>query len=186
MNTDLKIAAAIDDFLVETFIRNAHSTISPPAAVVGGIICQEILKTITGKFTPMTQFLAFGYIEAIPSTVEFELENDRYDAYRKVFRNARCDKMASLRYFLIKTGALGCKLLNNFALIGVATTGDGMVYTTDMDTIKRSNLSRQFLFRNTDIGQMKALVAARPTQEMNPAIRIDVQFNRLREETRNV
>lgn len=48
------------------------------------------------------------------------------------------------------TGAIGCELLKNFAMIGLAC-GDGEIIVTDMDTIEKSNLNRQFLFRPGDV-----------------------------------
>jgi ubiquitin-activating enzyme E1 len=39
-----------------------------------------------------------------------------------------------------------------------------------MDRIERSNLSRQFLFRNRDIGASKAATAVKAITAMNPAI----------------
>jgi len=41
------------------------------------------------------------------------------------------------------------------------------VYITDMDTIEKSNLSRQFLFRSSDIGLAKSISAANKAKEMN-------------------
>lgn len=37
-------------------------------------------------------------------------------------------------------------------MMGVGTGKNGCVHVTDMDIIEKSNLSRQFLFRNSDIG----------------------------------
>jgi ubiquitin-activating enzyme E1 len=45
----------------------------------------------------------------------------------------------------------------------------GTVYVTDMDQIEKSNLSRQFLFRNTDINRPKSTTAVRAVTAMNPA-----------------
>lgn len=47
-------------------------------------------------------------------------------------------------------GAIGCELLKNFAMVGLAA-GEGEVIVTDMDTIEKSNLNRQFLFRPSDV-----------------------------------
>jgi ubiquitin-activating enzyme E1 len=43
------------------------------------------------------------------------------------------------------------------------------VYVTDMDQIEKSNLSRQFLFRNTDISRPKSATAVRAVTAINPA-----------------
>ncbi|CAF3102592.1 unnamed protein product, partial [Rotaria sp. Silwood2] len=37
-------------------------------------------------------------------------------------------------------------------MMGIGCGDDGHVYVADMDTIKKSNLNRQFLFRSWDIG----------------------------------
>ena len=51
----------------------------------------------------------------------------------------------------VGAGAIGCELLKNFAMMGVACGEGGAVYVTDMDVIEKSNLNRQFLFRPWDI-----------------------------------
>lgn len=48
-------------------------------------------------------------------------------------------------------GAIGCELLKNFAMIGLGCGEGGEVVVTDMDTIEKSNLNRQFLFRPWDV-----------------------------------
>lgn len=53
-------------------------------------------------------------------------------------------------FFQVGAGAIGCELLKNFAMIGLAS-GNGEVIVTDMDTIEKSNLNRQFLFRPSDV-----------------------------------
>lgn len=55
-----------------------------------------------------------------------------------------------LLLFQVGAGAIGCELLKNFAMMGLAS-GDGEVIVTDMDTIEKSNLNRQFLFRPWDV-----------------------------------
>jgi len=51
----------------------------------------------------------------------------------------------------VGAGAIGCEMLKNWAMMGVAAAGDGNITVTDMDCIERSNLNRQFLFRPNDI-----------------------------------
>ena len=50
-------------------------------------------------------------------------------------------------------GALGCEFIKNFALMGLGVGSSGQVTVTDDDVIEKSNLSRQFLFRDWDIGR---------------------------------
>ena len=55
--------------------------------------------------------------------------------------------------FLVGAGALGCEFAKNFALMGVSSGSAGEITVTDDDVIEKSNLSRQFLFRDWDIGK---------------------------------
>lgn len=50
----------------------------------------------------------------------------------------------------IGCGAIGCEMLKNYAMLGVATN-EGLITVTDNDLIEKSNLNRQFLFRSKDL-----------------------------------
>lgn len=76
----------------------------------------------------------------------------RYDAQIAIFGRTMQQKLANLNMFLVGAGALGCEFLKNLAMMGVAADA-GLVTLTDDDTIEKSNLSRQFLFRNWNIGK---------------------------------
>ena len=67
--------------------------------------------------------------------------------------------------------------------MGLSTQGEGRIHVTDMDTIEKSNLSRQFLFRERDIGSLKSEVAAREAVEMNKTMKISVKSVRVSKET---
>ena len=69
-------------------------------------------------------------------------------------------KLGDLQLFLVGAGALGCEFLKNFAMMGVAS-GAGTVTVTDDDVIEKSNLSRQFLFRDWNIGRYSDFVLLR-------------------------
>ena len=51
----------------------------------------------------------------------------------------------------VGAGAIGCEVLKNMAMMGLGAGPSGRVFVTDMDTIEKSNLNRQFLFRSWDI-----------------------------------
>ena len=62
-------------------------------------------------------------------------------------------RLEALRVFLVGAGALGCEFFKNLAMMGLATGTTGELVVTDDDVIEKSNLSRQFLFRDWNIGR---------------------------------
>jgi ubiquitin-activating enzyme E1 len=85
-----------------------------------------------------------------------------------VFGKEFQDRLSKLKLFLVGAGAIGCEMLKNWAMMGVGT-GDGVnLAVTDLDSIEKSNLNRQFLFRPPDVGKLKSDTAVKAIQVMNP------------------
>ncbi|CAF3943836.1 unnamed protein product, partial [Rotaria sp. Silwood1] len=70
--------------------------------------------------------------------------------------------------------------------MGIGCLKEGHVYVTDMDSIEKSNLNRQFLFRSWDIGKMKSTVAAEAVKAMNPNMHVRAYVDGVLPETEHI
>lgn len=118
----------------------------PLCSHLGGLAAQEAIKR-GGRFVPRT-----GCYFADARELEDSHANGALP--RALLRS---------QILVVGAGALGCETLKNAVQLRV-----GAVHVVDMDAIELSNLSRQFLFRPSDIGSSKALVAARRVQQQRP------------------
>jgi ubiquitin-activating enzyme E1 len=168
-------AALFVDEIDETVVRNAamfsQCMICPMAAFLGGVVAQEVVK-YTGKYTPLFQCLYVDMFELIPKEAPSDWQpiGSRYDDQIAIFGKGVQDQISALNIFLVGAGALGCEFLKCFAMMGVGCSGN--VTVTDMDRIELSNLNRQFLFRQKDVGTSKSLAAVNAAQAMNPSLRV--------------
>ncbi|EJU06450.1 ubiquitin activating enzyme [Dacryopinax primogenitus] len=164
----------LDEKVLQELAFEACGDISPMVAVIGGYVAQEILKAVSAKFHPTVQHLYFDSLESLPDEMPTEVEcaptGSRYDGQVAVFGRAFQEKIANFREFLVGSGAIGCEMLKNWSMMGLAT-GTGVIHVTDLDTIEKSNLNRQFLFRPKDLGNFKSEVAAGAVIEMNPDLK---------------
>ena len=67
INKEGSFNAELDSKVVESLASTAAGELSPMAALFGGIVGQEALKAISGKFHPLFQFLYFVCMESLPS-----------------------------------------------------------------------------------------------------------------------
>lgn len=142
------------------------------AAFIGGVLAQEVVKC-TGKFTPIPGFMHFSAPEALPDADKRPTVQDclprgsRYDELAAIYGWPFVEKLGNLKYFMVGCGALGCEFMKNFALNGVCCGPHGKLVVTDADRIELSNLSRQFLFREHNVGQPKSRAAGVMAKKMN-------------------
>mmetsp|Transcript_42763 Transcript_42763/g.89422 ORF Transcript_42763/g.89422 Transcript_42763/m.89422 type:complete len:1071 (-) Transcript_42763:248-3460(-) len=188
---ELGMEVEIDEDLVRKIARTSTSVLAPLASVFGGIVGQEVAKAVSNKHHPAYQYINLDFTElledyaALPAD-EFKPLNSRYDGQISVIGRTLQARLGNLKYFMVGCGALGCELLKNFAMMGVASGADGRIFVTDDDVIEKSNLSRQFLFRNHNVGQSKSQAASRAILGMNPALKIDARQDRVSPATESV
>lgn len=146
------------------------------AAFTGGVLAQEVVKC-TGKFTPIPGFMHFSAPEVLPDPAppasNRESKESRYDELAAVFGWPFVEQLGSLKYFMVGCGALGCEFMKNFALNNICCGPTGQLRVTDADRIELSNLSRQFLFREHNVGQPKSTAAAMMATVMNPTFKVE-------------
>ncbi|XP_054818564.1 ubiquitin-activating enzyme E1 1-like [Prosopis cineraria] len=180
----------INPKLLRHFAFGARAVLNPMAAMFGGIVGQEVVKACSGKFHPLFQYFYFDSVESLPTEAlgpnDFRPVNSRYDAQISVFGSKLQKKLEEAKVFVVGAGALGCEFLKNLALMGVSCGSQGKLTITDDDVIEKSNLSRQFLFRDWNIGQAKSTVAASAAVSINPSLNIEALQNRVGPETENV
>ncbi|KAI9292924.1 ubiquitin-activating enzyme E1 [Neoconidiobolus thromboides FSU 785] len=193
INNELKQPIQLDDKLIKELAYQSNGAFAPMAAVIGGIVAQEVLKAVSGKFHPIQQYLYFDSLESLPKNFNINESNvqpinSRYDGQIAIFGKEYQQVLQNCNQFLVGSGAIGCEMLKNWALIGLGSGKEGMIHITDMDTIEKSNLNRQFLFRSKDVGQLKSQTAANAIIEMNPELKnsIKAYSDRVGNETENV
>jgi len=137
--------------ILSLFAKICSGNVSPMAASLGGLMAQEVLKAVSGKFMPVKQWLHFDALECLPrerpTEEDAKPKETRYDGQVAVFGRAFQEKLSKQKWFVVGAGAIGCELLKNFAMIGLGAGENGKIIVTDMDVIEKSNLNRQFLFR---------------------------------------
>lgn len=165
----------LDEKVLTELSYQASGDLSPMVAVIGGFVAQEVLKACSAKFHPMQQNMYFDSLESLPRELPTEADcqpqSSRYDGQIAVFGKKFHDLIAQQRQFLVGSGAIGCEMLKNWSMMGLASQGEGVIHVTDLDTIEKSNLNRQFLFRAKDVGKFKAESAAAAVAEMNPELK---------------
>ncbi|ESO94579.1 hypothetical protein LOTGIDRAFT_232383 [Lottia gigantea] len=169
--------------LLRSICFTSQGCLPPLCATLGGFVAQEALKALTGKFTPLNQWLYLDAIEVIPqdppSPQSFHKKGDRYDLFRICVGEEKVKELANTKLFMVGCGAIGCEMLKNYALMGISCGEQGKITITDNDLIEKSNLNRQFLFRPRHIRMPKSTTAAKAVLEINPGLKIAAQQHKV-------
>lgn len=101
-----------------------------------------------------------------------ELDNQSLERYSRQlllegFGVAGQKRLHDARVLVIGLGGLGCPVVQTLAGAGVGHLG-----LVDGDKVSRSNLHRQLIYKESNIGQLKVTVAKQFIQEINSSVQV--------------
>jgi len=105
-----------------------------------------------------------------------EAELNRYDRQIRIWGLESQLKLKSSTVLVVGAGGLGTA-----AAVYLAYSGVGRIIIVDDQEIELSNLNRQILYTEDDLGKPKALVACEKLRQINPHIEVEcykARFNR--------
>ena len=82
-------------------------------------------------------------------------------------------KLKEAKVLVVGTGGLGAPLLQYLTAVGIGKMG-----VVDFDTIESSNLQRQILFGDIDVGKKKTTIAIQRLKQQNPGVEF-VEYNEM-------
>jgi adenylyltransferase/sulfurtransferase len=95
-------------------------------------------------------------------------ERERYRRQILLFGEEGQEKLKQSHLFIAGAGGLGSPIA-----IYLAVAGIGTITIVDMDTVDQTNLNRQILHTDRDIGKKKTVSAIEKLHELNPDITIN-------------
>ncbi len=90
---------------------------------------------------------------------------ERYSRQRHLINQK---KLGEGRVMVVGVGGLGSASVTLLAMAGV-----GELLIVDYDVVETSNLNRQILYREKDVGKMKVEVAKKRIEEINPHVKVN-------------
>ncbi|SCF21610.1 HesA/MoeB/ThiF family protein [Micromonospora mirobrigensis] len=137
-------------------------------------------ETPDGIRAALRRFVEAGYVEDVGAPEPAELsgrDRERFDRSRAYFRWLDLTPRASTwepqvalsraRVTLVGVGGTG-----GVAAMALAASGVGRLVCVDPDVVELSNLNRQVLYQERDIGRPKADAAAHRLRRLNSAVRV--------------
>ncbi len=106
------------------------------------------------------------------NTLDMELDNQSIERYSRQlllegFGVAGQKRLHDARVLVVGLGGLGCPVVQTLAGAGVGHLG-----LVDGDNVSRSNLHRQLIYKESDIGELKVNVAKQFIQAINTTVQV--------------
>lgn len=178
------VAAEIDDETGSVWslleLMNGSRSVADIVARVIDLHPGESPEAVRAAIDALTEL---GYIEdsAAPAPAELtDREKERYDRSRGYFRFVDLVPRSSswVPQMLLRSArvtVVGIGGIGSHAAMALAASGVGFLQCVDMDTVEISNLNRQLMFTEQDIGRLKVAAAVERLRQLNSDIEITGQ-----------
>ncbi|WP_272985326.1 HesA/MoeB/ThiF family protein [Fervidicoccus fontis] len=93
---------------------------------------------------------------------------ERYTRQLKILSDEGQRKLKNSTVLIVGVGGLG-----SASSVYLAYSGIGKLLVVDKDKIEKSNLNRQILYKEEDVGKYKAIIAAERLREINKEIHVE-------------
>lgn len=110
--------------MIELINNTKYGNLGCFNAFIAGFISQEVIKGITNKYMPTNQFVYFDCLEIIKdveSVKNVKVKKDRLDGLRLCLGEELVKTIQDTRLFMVGSGAIGCELLKNYAMMSLGT-----------------------------------------------------------------
>lgn len=154
---------SLDSHGVKVFDENQEAVLKQ--LIEGGRLTIEQLKDVFGE-EHYSYFMKKGLF--VTEEVDTDSIYSRSKAYY-FFNNMGNvqKKLGSKSVLILGCGGIGTHVAWNLAVLGV-----GRIVVVDFDTVEASNLNRQLLFAQEDIGRLKVEVLKEKLNHINPEVEI--------------
>jgi molybdopterin/thiamine biosynthesis adenylyltransferase len=110
-----------------------------------------------------------------------DFEREKYSRQILLFGEEGQERLKNARVLVAGAGGLGSPVSTYLAIAGV-----GKIIIADFDSVEASNLNRQFLHHEKDIGRLKVESAKEKLLSMNPDIKVETIAEMLTESNLDV
>lgn len=155
--------------------------------IVDRVVGLHSVESVASVCAGLRQFIASGYVEdaAAPDPIELtERDKQRYDRARDYYRWLDLTPRAStwepqvkLRHARVTVVGIGGT--GGVAALALAASGVGHLHCVDPDVVELSNLCRQILYTEDDIGMPKVDAAVARLRRLNSDIEVSSERRRI-------
>lgn len=138
----------------------------------------EVAEQLRIKLSPGESTLipfALDILQSGPFLIESSLydRNNRYSRHSLYFNLSEGKpKEIQERIKRSKVAVVGCGGIGNFMAVPLATAGVGQIVLVDHDVIELSNLTRQIMFTEAEVGKSKVEVLKKKIEERNSEVKV--------------